>query len=198
MASNKNFQEEEKRQEKKPVYRYWKCPGKKTENGERHPVCSGRIYEIDGGVADYCPVCGTSLVFLQTATPREDAIKCALGRCAECRNRNRAVKADCLGGDKVIVWGAEQCRSCVCRKCCEDLRTSVTDFKRNPIEYFKARKIIFREMSGVSRGIEAKELEAIVDGVKSHPAMKILSETTVEWEMTEALRKIRLRRESAG
>jgi hypothetical protein len=200
MAVNQNFKDEEERRENRIVYRYWKCPGKKTDNGERHPVCSGRLYDIDGGIADYCPVCGTALVFVITREPRY-SVKYPLSRCAECGkwSISRAVKNDCLGGDRVYAFGSEHCSACACKRCCEGLRASVSDYRKNQIGYLEARRFIFQELekkvSGA--GLKAEEFDAVIDGIKNAPAAEKLSEITVEWEMTEALRRINLRKESA-
>jgi hypothetical protein len=195
---------EESKQKAKPVFAYWKCPGKWAENsyGEKHRVCSGRLYTTDShGIGSRCPVCGTDLVFIKADAPRKDAVKCAIGQCVGCKNREKswAVANGCVGGYKyegykrVGAYDTEPCRACLCEKCCVRLRASVEDIHRLGMsEYMAARKAVCLEVKEIiSKGeTKADDFYTAVAGIKSGPAGSKLSGLSVEWEAMEFLSRV--------
>jgi hypothetical protein len=203
MATNKNFQDEEGKQKAAPKFAYWKCPGKWAENsyGEKHRICSGRLYTSDSpGIGSRCPVCGTDLIFIIADTPREDAVKCATGSCVGCKNREKswAVANGCVGGYKyagykrVETYGTESCRACSCEKCCVRLRATVEDIGRMGMsEYMAARKAICLEVEEIifQGKVKAENFQAFVASIKNGSGGK-LSSLSVEWEVIEALRRM--------
>ena len=78
----------------------------------------------------YCPVCGTTLIILQTKTPRTDAITLAMEKCFKCKNREKSAAVNdlqCVGGesrkktDDKKIRGTQACNGCPCAECCKEI-----------------------------------------------------------------------------